>query len=49
MKTMALTEETLPRTMHSRVRSVVSRSHPQSSALTMSRPVLAGIDRLYLR
>src|SRR5438876_778248 len=38
MKTIALTEETAPRRMHSRVRSVVSRSRPQSSALMTRRP-----------
>src|SRR5438034_1270952 len=30
MKTMALTEETVPRRTHSNIRSVVSRSRPQS-------------------
>src|SRR5438309_4498028 len=38
MKTIALTEETLPRAMHSSVRSVVTRSRPQSSALMTSMP-----------
>ena len=38
MKTIALTEETTPRRTHSRVRSVVSRSRPQSSALMTRSP-----------
>jgi hypothetical protein len=39
MKTMALIEETALHRMQSRVRSVVVRSLPQSSALMMSAPV----------
>lgn len=39
MKTIPLADETAPAATHSSVRSVVSRSRPQSSALTMSRPV----------
>jgi hypothetical protein len=38
MKTIALTEETAPRTVHSRILFVVSGSRPQSSAFTMRRP-----------
>src|SRR5579864_2040043 len=38
MKTMALTEETVPRRTQFNVLCVVSRSRPQSSALTMSEP-----------
>ena len=38
MKTMALTEETAPRSMHSKVLSVVQRSRPQSSAFKMRSP-----------
>jgi hypothetical protein len=38
MNTMALTEETAPRRMHSNALSVVSRSRPQSSAFKMREP-----------
>jgi hypothetical protein len=41
MKTMALTEETVPHVVHSKVRSVVARSLPQSSAFTIRQPVAA--------
>lgn len=38
MKTIALTEETVPRRAHSKICPVVLWSRPQSSALTMSTP-----------
>jgi hypothetical protein len=38
MNIIALTEETVPCRMQSKVRSVFSRSLPQSSAFTMSKP-----------
>jgi hypothetical protein len=38
MNTIALTEETAPRTLHSRVLFVVKGSQPQSSAFTIRRP-----------
>lgn len=36
MKTMALVDDTVPTATHSKIRSVVSISRPQSSAFTMS-------------
>src|SRR5207245_689655 len=41
IKTIALTAETAPSRTHSKVRSVVSRLRPQSSALTTSAPEFA--------
>src|SRR5882757_7262964 len=38
IKTMALTEETVPRRTHSNILSEVSLSRPQSSALTIRNP-----------
>ena len=38
MKTMALTEEMLPREVHSKIRCVVSWSRPQSSAFMIRTP-----------
>src|SRR5258708_35643750 len=38
MKTMALAEETVRQLVHSKMRSVVCRSRPQSSAFTMRMP-----------
>ena len=42
MKTMALTEDTVPSVVQSKVASVVARSLPQSSAFTIRHPVAAG-------
>ena len=38
MNTIALTDVTVPRSVHSLIRWVVSKSRPQSSALMISRP-----------
>ncbi len=45
MKTIALTEETVPRLVHSNVPSVVAASRPQSSAFTIRRPAVDGVVR----
>jgi hypothetical protein len=44
MYTIALTDETAPSSQHSNVRSVVSRSRPQSSALMIRRPPPAMVN-----